>query len=234
MSPSEPAVLWEDGAVLIVGKPAGWLTVPTPKKETKTLLHWASDYVKRHGGKKAYVVHRLDRETSGAIALAKTPEAQQSLEKQFREHKPGRTYLALVQGVPAKKKDRLVHRLVPDPAQRGVERVSRNPRLGVEAVTEYEVLEAFGGVAALLEVKPQTGRTNQIRVQLAHVGHPLVGDRKYSKAGKFSVRAARTLLHAQGLSFRHPVTGKTLEARAPLPGDFEEVLIRLRPPEPPR
>ncbi len=224
---SEPKILYEDADLLIVDKPAGWLTVPTPKKESKTLLSWASAHVRASGGKKAYAAHRIDRETSGAVALACSPKALENLENQFREHSPGRTYLALVQGKIAPPEGRLVHRLLSDPRRQGAQAVTKNPRLGVEAVTEYKTAESFGG-ATLLEIRPRTGRTNQIRVQMAHVGHPLVGDRKYSAAGKFALQARRTLLHAASLSLRHPASGRPVSVEAPLPRDFEEALGRLR------
>lgn len=225
---STPRVIYEDEYLLLVDKPAGWLTVPTPKKEKRTLHDWVSDYVKKAGRKKAYLLHRLDRETSGVIAFAKTPEVQQKLESAFRSHEPGRVYLALVQGVPSPAKATLKHHLLKDARNPGLETVSRNPRFGVEAITEYETAEVFGKEAALLKVRPRTGRTNQIRVQLAHEGHPLVGDRKYAKAKKYALQGPRTLLHAASLELKHPVTGKTLKGEAPLPEDFEEVLEGLR------
>jgi len=223
-----PAILFEDEHLLLVDKPAGWLTVPTPKKEKKTLHDWLNAYVKKTGGKKTYLVHRIDRETSGLLCFAKSAGAQEKLEKLFRGHVPDRVYYALVQGVPQKKRGTLTHHLIADPKNPSREMVSRNPRFGVEAVTDYEILESFGAQAALLKVRPRTGRTNQIRVQLAHEGHPLVGDRKYSKASKYDLSAPRTLLHAASLAFVHPFTKKRLRADAPLPEDFEKMLARLR------
>lgn len=228
MSGAEPAVLYADDSVMLVDKPAGRLTVPTPKKEARTLLAWASEWARDHGARKAYVVHRLDRETSGVLALALTAQARQALEEQFRAHKPGRLYMALVEGVPRRPEATLKDRLVSDPRRPGVEVVSRNPNLGVEAITVYETDERFGERAALLRVTPRTGRTNQIRVQLAHAGHPIIGDRKYSKAAHWPVRAKRTLLHAAMLEIRHPSGGEPLRAESPLPADFEAAIAELR------
>ncbi|MCB0219538.1 MAG: RluA family pseudouridine synthase [Chrysiogenetes bacterium] len=227
MAREKPTILHEDSALLLVNKPAGWLTVPTPKGERDTLRDWADDYL-RSSGTKAYMVHRLDRETSGVLAIAKKAKAQQALEQQFRTHEPGRTYLALVHGTMAQKKGRLVHNLMPDPRRKGAVMVSRNRNFGQHAALRYATLEEFGEEAALLEIAPETGRTNQIRVQLAHEGHPIVGDRKYTKARKWRLQARRTLLHAASLSVAHPDTKKQVSAKAPLPADFEEALATLR------
>lgn len=223
----KPEILYEDASLLLVNKPAGWLTVPTPKKERDTLRAWA-DSVLRNSGAKAYMVHRLDRETSGVLAVAKKAPAQEKLEKQFRSHEPGRTYLALVHGVPAKPEGKLKHNLIPDPRRQGAFMVSRNRNFGQSAVLRYRVCERFGDEAALLEIEPETGRTNQIRIQLAHEGHPIVGDRKYTKARNWALKAKRTLLHAASLALVHPDTKKTVAAEAPLPADFMQVLDELR------
>lgn len=223
----KPEVLYEDASILLVNKPAGWLTVPSPKKERDTLRDWAGDYLRPSGGR-PYMVHRLDRETSGVLAIAKSASAQKTLERQFRAHEPARIYLALIHGAVRPPEGRLQHNLMPDPRRKGAVMVSRNRNFGQKAALRYKTLERFADDVTLLEIAPETGRTNQIRVQLAHEGHPIVGERKYTKARKWRLQAKRTLLHAASLRLKHPDTGQKIGAGAPLPSDFEELIEQLR------
>jgi 23S rRNA pseudouridine1911/1915/1917 synthase len=164
-----------------------------------------------------FLVHRLDRETSGVTVLARTPRAAAALSEAFRTGAPEKTYLALCARAPAPPEGRIDAPLAKDPARAGLRRV--DPR-GDAAATRYRTLCA-GPRAALVEARPETGRTHQIRVHLAHVGAPLLGDARYGgprRVGELSI--PRVMLHARRLELAHPVTRAPLAFEAPVPGDF--------------
>ena len=175
-------VLHEDRHVLIVDKPAGLLTLPTPDRERDTLIDRAGRYLTiRHGRPRPFVgvVHRLDKDTSGALALARSPEAVRAFQALFKAHDIERQYLAVVEGVvPTRVGD---DRPRPWSTDRGDLRrgVAREPGEGRPAITHYRVVERFGPVATLVACWLETGRTHQIRIHLAEIGHPVVGDPVY-------------------------------------------------------
>jgi 23S rRNA-/tRNA-specific pseudouridylate synthase len=164
--------------------------------------------------------HRIDRYTSGLVAFARSRAAWAALRSQFASGAPERVYLAVATGRVERERGTLEHRLVEDPRSL---KVRASPR-GRRAASAYRVLERFPH-ATLLEVHLDTGRRNQIRVQLAAEGHPLVGDHSY---GKPSPLIGRTALHAARLAFDHPTTGKRVELASPLPRDLERLVSRLR------
>jgi len=169
------------------------------------------------------IVHRLDKDTSGLLVVAKTERSHRALVAQLKSRQVNRIYLALVKGtirVPAGIVDAPLGR---HPSQRKKMAVVAG---GKEAVTHFRVLERFPGYT-FLEVKLQTGRTHQIRVHLAHIGHPVVGDPVYGK-GKNNLGLKRQALHAAKLSFVHPVTGREVTFSSPLPPDFQAALNELR------
>jgi 23S rRNA pseudouridine1911/1915/1917 synthase len=215
-------VLYEDDDVLIVDKPAGLLTVPTEAREKDTLWSRALHYLQhRYGGRpRAGIVHRLDKDTSGALVFARNRAAHHDLQDRFRTHAIDREYVALVEGAP------------PDSGtfdgdlvrEGGLRRsVARAGQEGRRAVTRYRTVERFPA-AALVSVRPETGRTHQIRVHFSAAGHPVLGDRVYGNARL----APRQMLHARRLGFPHPRTGETVSAESGVPEDFEKVLAALR------
>ena len=225
-----PAVLHEDAALLAVDKPAGWLVIPG-RDPAEPCLRAALEA--RHGP--LWVVHRLDRGTSGVLVFARTAAAHRALNLQFERGEPRKTYLALVAGAPAA--DFAVDAPIA-PARRGrMKTVEPGDPRGKPARTAFRVLEAFParagrGALALLEARPESGRTHQIRVHLRAAGHPLAFDPDYGEevplldaAG--AVVLARTPLHAARLELTHP-DGGPLSLAAPLPADLAATLAALR------
>lgn len=221
-------VLYEDAHLIVVDKPAGLITHPvTGADETSVvhaLLHHTKGRLAPAGGTiRPGIVHRLDRETSGAMVVAKTDAAYHGLVSQFAGREPDKEYLALVDKCP---------RLLSGTLSASIDR-HRTVRVrmavrddGREAVTDWSVEARFGAQAALIRALPRTGRTHQIRVHLAHLGHPILGDRTY---GKFDQPAfagwpmPRVMLHAHRLRLTHPVTGKAMTFEAPVPADFRKL-----------
>ena len=236
-------VLHEDAHVLVVDKPAGLLSVPTPGAPAgeDTALARVREYVAHLRPRAGFVerVHRLDRDTSGALAFALSPVARAGLIRLFREHRIERRYLAIVQGTP-KAAEGVVDAPIRDAWEGGRRGVARGDEPGKPARSRWRVREELRG-AALLEVDIATGRQHQVRVHLAHVGLPVLGDLVYAREGREGrplrgpgpeLRVPRQMLHAWRLAFAHPVTGETVKVESPMPPDFErtlEVLRRGRP-----
>jgi 23S rRNA pseudouridine1911/1915/1917 synthase len=219
------SVLHEDGDVVIVDKPAGLLTVPTEAREKDTLWSRVLFYLQhRYGGRPyAGIVHRLDKETSGAVVFARNREALHFLQARFREHVIEREYVALVAGTPPGEGS-FDADLVREPGLR--RSVARPGQTGRRAVTHYRTLERLPG-ASLVAARLETGRTHQIRVHFAAAGHPVLGDRVYGPRDA-EHEAPRQMLHARTLGFPHPVTGRRVAAESPLPADFAATLDALR------
>ena len=224
-------VLHEDRHVLVVDKPAGLLTLPTPDRERDTLLERATRYLAvRHGGRSFVgIIHRLDKDTSGALALAKSPEALRAFQEMFKAHDIERQYLAVVEGSVRRETGTIDLALVTDRGdlRRGV---AREPGEGRRAVTHFRVVERFGPVATLLACWLETGRTHQIRIHMAEMGHPVVGDPVYRPRdfARTKARFHRQALHAQTLGFRHPIGGEDVRVEAPLPADLADLTVDLR------
>jgi len=225
-------ILHEDRHVLVVNKPAGLLTVPGPRQEQDSLLDRATQYLRvRHGHAHPYlgVIHRLDKDTSGALALARSAEAVSAFQDLFRAHDIERQYLAVVEGRPARDEGTIDLPLITDSGNlRRV--VARNPGEGRRAITHYRVIEVFGSVASLVACWLETGRTHQIRIHLAEVGHPVLGEPVYRPRNqpKCKARFVRQALHAQTLGFTHPISGVDVKVEAPLPRDFDSLIVDLR------
>lgn len=193
-------VIYEDKWLLIADKPAGLLVIPTPKKETRTLTSILNEDLKRRGiPYRLHPCHRLDRQTSGLIIYAKGKSAQKAVMDAFRERKIKKTYLVFVLGQP-----KLLYGEIKIP-------IEGNP-----ALTGYKVVEKRKDFA-ILEVNPVTGRTNQIRIHLKKIGHPVLGETKYAFRRDFKIKAARLCLHALRLDFSHPLTKEHLHLEAKLP-----------------
>lgn len=220
-----PGILFEDPDILVVDKPAGMFVHPSPGHETGTLtdalLKRCPSMAGVGSSERPGVVHRLDADTSGVMVLAKTQRAYLKLRELFESHRDIRkTYLAVCHGAPTPREGRLETTIGRKPWD--AKRMAVDVPDGKRAVTEWTVLGRQGPVA-LVEFRIETGRTHQIRVHAAHLGHPLAGDPLYGDAAKdrrLRTRPVRTLLHAVELSFPHPVTGRRLTFAAEPPADI--------------
>lgn len=225
------ALLYEDESLLIINKPAGMVVHPAPGHDQGTLvhalLHHCRDLPGIGGRERPGIVHRLDKETSGVMVVAKTDLAHQRLSKQFKQHTIARRYLALVCGILRKKEGRIVLPIGRDRVDR--KKISARTARPRESETAFVVRERLKE-ATLLEVYPKTGRTHQIRVHMAHAGHPVLGDKIYggSLGRKCGVRCERQMLHAEVLGFVHPVSQEQMSFSAPIPPDMQSVLETLR------
>jgi len=224
-------LLLEDKHLVFVDKPAGLLTVPAENNSDACLAEALTDMYRRRGFKRfqLFIAHRLDRYTSGVLVFAKTPEALNGLKRIFDEHHLHRIYKAILVGeLPENAgtlSDKLVERkslrMAVVPEKTKAKHDTKGAKL---AITHYRVLERLPG-HTVVEVKLETGRRNQIRVQFADRGFPLLGDQVYGQSSDLIDRQA---LHAELLGFRHPVTGEPVSAAAPMPADMEKVLKLLR------
>lgn len=222
-------VLFEDEVLLVLDKAPGMVVHPAPGHDRGTLVHALLHHCPNlpgiGGEQRPGIVHRLDRDTSGIMVVAKTETALTNLAAQFKGREVSKTYLALVRGHPkpaAGTIDSLIGRSAADR-----KKMSTRPRSGGRrAVTHYKTLETFPG-AALVELQIETGRTHQIRVHMASIGAPVLGDQQYGKGAVPGIEAPRQMLHAARLSFRHPVSGKPMEFTRPIPSDMQRVLSEL-------
>ena len=222
-------ILWEDKHLLFVDKPAGLLTVPTEKGSEASLAEALTDHYRRRGFKRfqLYIVHRLDRFTSGVLVFAKTPEALHGLKTLFEAHHLHRVYKAVLVGEIPENAGTLTGKLVEHSKSLRMSVVQPRkdePKGAKHAITHFRVLDRLPG-HTLVEVKLETGRRNQIRVQFADRGFPLLGDQVYGERSELIERQA---LHAELLGFRHPVTDEALSVAAPMPPDMETALKKLR------
>ena len=211
-------IVYEDDYLIVVEKKEGLLTVPAhPGSAETTAFSILKDYVKKSDKRNGiYVVHRLDRETSGLLVFAKTPELQEYMRTYWRQLVTKRTYVAVVEGVMPKEEDTIRTWLSEDPKSTMVYSSPVDDG-GKEAVTHYKVVKA-NEQYSLLELNLETGRTNQIRVHMASVGHHVVSDRKYG-SGKVPP-IDRLGLHARILEFIHPATEETIHFETPVPREF--------------
>jgi 23S rRNA pseudouridine1911/1915/1917 synthase len=204
---------------MVVYKKEGFLTVGTDKDKINTVYHVLNKYMKSYGrDKRIYVVHRLDRETSGLLIFAKSQEVQETLQKNWTKMVTERSYWAVVTGTMPDKKGVIKSYLTEDKSL--IMHASEKDNGGDYAELEYEVLQEKHPYT-LLKLSLETGRKNQIRVQLKSVGCPIVGDKKYGSTYK---TAGRVCLHAGMLHFVHPVTKKHHQFEAPLPVEFKKLL----------
>jgi len=229
-------IIYEDDALLVVDKPAGMVVHPAPGHRSGTLVNALLAYCPQlaaEAGDRPGIVHRLDRDTSGLIMVAKSDPVRRALQRQFQEHRVRKAYLALLDGHLQPGWGRVCAPLDRDPLHRQRIAVQAGGR---GATTEYHVSEYFshqGGPAAgdytLVRAEPETGRTHQIRVHFASIGHPVAGDAIYGRR-RTPLPLERQFLHAWRLGFEHPVTGRSVEFEAPLPQDLAAVLEILRRP----
>jgi 23S rRNA pseudouridine1911/1915/1917 synthase len=220
------AVAYEDEHLLVIDKPAGVVVHPARGHEAGTLAQALAGRVA--GGedpRRAGIVHRLDRDTSGLLVVARTEAAHAALKEQLRRREITREYLALVEGRPAARAGTIEAPLGRD--RRVRTRISTDTDEPRPAVTHFEVERPLAGFT-LLRVRLETGRTHQIRAHLLAIGHPVAGDREYGGAGRLGLE--RQFLHAERLAFAHPASGDALDVRSPLAPDLRAVLDTLDPP----
>jgi 23S rRNA pseudouridine1911/1915/1917 synthase len=220
-------ILYEDGDLLVIDKPAGLVVHPAPGHPAGTLvnaiLHHCPDLQGVGGVQRPGIVHRLDKDTSGLLLVAKNDRSHRFLQAQFGDRTVAKAYLALLAGHLEPPRGRIDAPIGRHPHHR--QRMAVLPVGGREAVTDYEVVAVYPG-ATLVAAYPRTGRTHQIRVHFASVGHPIVGDLVYGRRrDRFGLE--RHFLHAQRLRFRRPNDGAELDFSSPLPSDLQAVLDRL-------
>lgn len=225
-------ILFEDDVIIVLDKPAGLLTVPLPRQpEEPSLAALVTEHWKSHRRREPLVVHRIDRDTSGVVVFAHTPEAWRDLRERFARHEPTRRYLAVVLGRPEPASGTWSRWIRWDGERLVQIACAREEEGAKEAVTRYEVLESFAE-ASLVAFELVTGRQHQVRVQAMARGHPLLGERIYVGSHGASVRSAfkRQALHAALLTLVHPVSRKPVVFEAPLPGDLRHLLHCLKSP----
>lgn len=222
-------ILYEDDQILAINKPPNIVVHPAPGNYSGTLVNALLFYfgeLSREGGvDRPGIVHRLDKETSGLILIAKTDKAHQELSKQFKARKISKTYLAIVAGKIKKAGGgKIVLAIGRDRLER--KKISTRTIKPREAVTEFKIIKRFSN-ATFIEVKPHTGRTHQIRVHMAYLNHPILGDKIYGGRKSLSVdeiRVSRHMLHANKLGFIHPTKNEYMELSSPIPEDMAELL----------
>jgi 23S rRNA pseudouridine1911/1915/1917 synthase len=228
-------ILYQDAALLVVNKPAGMVVHPSPGHDSGTLVNallYHFPDLEQYGDEEPLrpgIVHRLDKDTTGCIVIAKTGRAHLRLMEQFKERRIRKTYLALVIGRISADTGRIDLPVGRHPRDR--KKMSVFSHRGRRALTEWKVRRRFDG-ATLLELDLKTGRTHQIRVHLASSGHPVVGDPLYGGGGKRLAgtpmqNTHRQMLHAWRLAFSHPLSGQSVSVEAPLPPDMQELLSAL-------
>jgi len=206
---SNIGVVYEDDWLLIMDKPPGLLTIPTPHRELRTLTSIVNEDLKRRGlAYRLHPCHRLDKETSGLIIYAKGKSIQKKMMDEFRDKKVKKTYLAFAQGALHQPQGEI-----------------RIPIEGLSAVTKYKVIQKRKDFT-IVEVRPLTGRRNQIRLHFKRIGHPLVGETKFAFRRDSVLKAKRVCLHAQSLEFTHPLTKQAVRINTDLSQDLEDFLKR--------
>ena len=223
-------IVYEDDALVVLDKPAGLLAVPLERRGgAPSVFDQLTEHLRPHGKRRPLVVHRIDRDTSGLVVFAKDAAAQNRLKAQFKRHAVERVYWAVVYGHPDPPAGTWRDRLVWD--QKALIQKETHPRdpRGTDAVSHYCVLERFSR-ASLVEVRLETGKRNQIRIQARLRGHTLVGERRYVYGPDElrPIQFERQALHAYRLAFEHPTTGEVLRFEAPVPADLTDLLTRLR------
>ncbi len=223
-------IIYEDDCIIVVNKPPGLPVHPAPGNLENTLVNGLLAYTDKlsgiNGVKRPGIVHRLDKDTSGAIVVAKDDQSHRKLVEEFKQRKVLKIYHTIVKGSLPYNEGVIDAPIGRDPRER--KRMAVIERNSKEAISHFRVLERLGNYT-YLEVKLETGRTHQIRVHLSYLGHPILGDEKYGRVGKQNILSVeRQLLHAYILGFRHPRSGEWMEFEAPLPEDFLSALKILK------
>ncbi|MBP8819512.1 MAG: RluA family pseudouridine synthase [Syntrophomonadaceae bacterium] len=211
-------ILYEDADIIIIDKPAGLLSIASDKEKERTAYHQLTEYVRtKDPENRIFIVHRLDRETSGVMLFAKNEDIKHSLQDNWKEAVVDRAYIAVVEGQVEKKEGKIRSWL--QETKTRLVYSSSSPGEGQEAVTCYKVLETGAGYS-LLEIRLETGRKNQIRVHMKDIGHSIIGDKKY---GAMTNPIGRLGLHAHILAFYHPVSGELMRFETEVPKKFSQL-----------
>ncbi|HCC03448.1 MAG TPA: RNA pseudouridine synthase [Clostridiales bacterium] len=221
-------ILFEDNDIIVVNKPKGMVVHPANGNPDGTLVNAVmaicKDSLSGIGGEiRPGIVHRLDKDTSGAIIVAKNDKAHIKLSEDLKNHKIKKTYIALVRGIIKENEATINMPIARSKQDRKKMAVDKN---GKEAITHFKVLNRYKEKYTLLEINIETGRTHQIRVHLSHIGYPIIGDNTYSN-GKNEWGIVGQCLHAKALDFKHPITGKYIHIEAPIPEYFNTILKEL-------
>ena len=236
-------IVYEDKDIIVINKPVGMVVHPAPGNPDNTLVnallaHCEGALSGIGGVKRPGIVHRIDKDTSGLLVAAKTEKAHAGLSLQFAVHSLDRTYDALVWGVPPRESDQIIGAI--GRSRHNRQKMAIVKRGGKEAETGYRVVDIFGDIASHVQCKLKTGRTHQIRVHMASIGHPLIGDETYGSNRRRSMKNVppevaamlksfpRQALHATTLGFVHPITGETMKFQRDPPEDFAELLEGLQ------
>ena len=223
-------ILFEDDHIIIINKPSGIAVHPAPGHKEGTLVNGVLYHCKNLpgiGGKlRPGIVHRLDKDTTGCIVIAKSQESLVSLQTQIQKRIASRHYIAIIHGVPDGEKGTIIGNIGRHPTDRKKYAVV-DETSGRHACTHWQLVERLGDYS-LASFKLDTGRTHQIRVHCAHIGHPIIGDQTYSRCRKLPVNLPGQALHAIQLGLRHPVNHDNMNFKAPLPLEFERLLNLLR------
>jgi 23S rRNA pseudouridine1911/1915/1917 synthase len=224
-------ILYEDDSLIILNKPAGMVVHPSAGHESGTLVNALLAHCETlpgiNGIQRPGIVHRLDRDTTGAIAVAKTEQALHHLQDQFRTKTARRDYLAIVYGASKQDSGTVDQPLGRHPVDRQKQAIVSEEKGGRRAVTHWQVKERLGNFS-LMQFELETGRTHQIRVHSTFIGHPVVGDPVYGSGRSVKVNLQGQVLHAWRLRLQHPVTEEWIEAIAPIPESFTKLLEVLR------
>ncbi|WP_346880507.1 RluA family pseudouridine synthase [Clostridium sp. UBA3061] len=220
-------IIYEDSDVIVINKPQDMVVHPAPGNYTGTLvnglLYHCKDLSGINGVIRPGIVHRIDKDTSGVLVVAKNDKSHNSLAMQLKDHSMKRTYYAIVEGIVKEEEGTVRNNIGRHPVERIKMAVVKD---GKEAITNYKVLDRFKS-NTLVECRLETGRTHQIRVHMAHLHHPLIGDQVYGyKKQKFKLQGQA--LHAKNLGFIHPTTGEYMEFDSQLPEYFQDILDKLR------
>jgi 23S rRNA pseudouridine1911/1915/1917 synthase len=208
-------IVYEDDDIIVIDKHAGLLSIATDSQKSKTAYNMLSAHVKTRGsGNKIFIVHRLDRETSGLMMFARSERVQHILQSGWHDIVKERSYIAIVEGVPEKKKGTVTSYLRESKAL--IVYSSQDPENGEKAVTHYEVMKSEKNYS-MLKVNLESGKKNQVRVHMQDLGHPVIGDKKY---GSKTDPIGRLGLHARVLSFNHPLNNQLLRFETPVPRKF--------------
>ncbi len=224
-------IIYEDKDILVINKQPGIITHPIPSHTSGTIvnavLYHCKDLQGVGGVLRPGIVHRLDKDTSGVMVIAKNDLAHQSLTKQFKDRLTEKIYACLVKGVPSKNEGKIEINIARNPLLR-VKMTVTESEYGKPAQTYYKVARKFGNIASFVLAYPKTGRTHQIRVHMKYIGHPLLGDEVYGRAKedeRFDIH--RQMLHALSLSFYHPRTEKRMKFIARIPEDFARAIVNI-------
>lgn len=210
-----PEIIYEDAEIIVIDKPAGLLTIASDTQKELTAYHQLTNYVRKSdSNNRIFIVHRLDRDTSGVMLFAKNEEIKKLFQDRWKELIEERAYIAVVEGEVSKKEDKIKSWLVETKTQ--LMYSSSIPGKGLEAITRYKVLQNTENYS-LLEIHLETGRKNQIRVHMKDIGHSIVGDKKY---GAKTNPIKRMALHAQILTIHHPITNQRMHFESKIPANF--------------